>query len=310
MNDACWQIYTQFEREVKDILFTVTFDKQQYKVYSPRIAELIVRVGMQIESISQRIYSREKKTDRKINYRTCIDYFNNKWKLSEKGIIIKENVVEDDDDVRLYLKPYKNECYKEALIGGRKYYCRKSSPNKFEENVSEEERCRAFKWENAYNNLKHNFYGSIKYWGNIMRLVEIMSALYILNIYWDPSYALPRLEIFGKEKDISDYEKSDIFNVFSLECCIDDEEIIVDMPEIKKANYDWFTFLDVRSIKSLDDMRDDYLNKNWDFVLDDKRYIIPEFIRELQKQTRPFRQFHFMIRNQIAEAELKPLKKK
>lgn len=305
MDDICWQIYAQFEREVKEILYTITFDKYQRNVYSPRIAELIVRIGMQIESISQRIYIRETSKEKKINYRTCINYFEKKWRISKKGIAIKDNVVKVNDSTRIYLRPYKDDCYKESLVGDKKLYCCKDSPNAFKEDVSEEDRCRAYRWENAYNNLKHNFYGAIKQYGTLINLIEILSALYVLNIYWDPSYIIPKLEVFG-EGNNNRSDKSDIFFVFFLECYIDNEKIIVDMPDLgKKVDYDWFVFLDIRSLDALKSMEEKYLDNDWEFVLDGEKYKIPEYISNAQKRTNPFKQYHYTIRNQIAKVDLR-----
>ena len=106
MDDSYWQIYLQFEKELKEIMYTISFDKKQKNVYSPRIAELIVRIGMQIKSVAQRIYTREKTDGGKVNYRTAIKLFNKKWNLREKGIVVITDNIKSTDK-QLYLTPFK-----------------------------------------------------------------------------------------------------------------------------------------------------------------------------------------------------------
>ena len=287
-------------------MYTISFDKKQKNVYSPRIAELIVRIGMQIESVAQRIYTREKPNGGKVNYRTAIKLFNKKWNLREKGIaIITDNI--KITDKQFYLTPFKNETYKESYIDSKIYYANKGAPTEFKGNIPAEERAKAYQWENAYNNLKHNFYESIEMYGTVINLLAIASALFILNIYWSSRSSI--LEV-GTNRDgrMDEFcDRSSIFAAFKLECVICDEVIVFVLPPWgKDLSFDWFPFLDIHNVESIKEE----LSGNFELIVDDKKYEIPDNIAKTIIEAKPYRSYRLIIRNQMKESDLIPIKEK
>lgn len=284
-------------------MYTISFDKKQKNVYSPRIAELIVRIGMQIESVAQRIYTREKPNGGKVNYRTAIKFFNKKWNLQEKGIVIITDNIKSSDK-QLYLTPFKNETYKESYIGDKIYYASKDAPTEFKGDIPTKERIKAYQWENAYNNLKHNFYESIERYGTVINLITIASVLYILDIYWSPnSFVLEMGTNRGGKLD--DFcNKSSIFAVFGLECLIYNKTIVPVLPPWgQDLSFNWFSFLDIHDFESVKNE----LNEDFELIIDDEKYEIPDNITQIIEKAKPYKSYRLIIRNQIKESDLIPI---
>lgn len=305
MDDSYWQIYLQFEKELKEIMYTISFDKKQKNVYSPRIAELIVRIGMQIESVAQRIYAREKTDGGKVNYRTAIKLFNKKWNLREKGIVIITDNIKSTDK-QLYLTPFKNETYKESYICDKIYYASKDAPTEFKGNIPTEERVKAYQWENAYNNLKHNFYESIERYGTVINLITIASVLYILDVYWSPnSFVLEMGTNMNRGGKLDDFcNKSSVFAVFGLECVIYNEKFVPVLPPWgKDLSFDWFSFLDIHNFESVKNE----LKVEYELNMDDKKYETPSNVAKIIERAKPYKNYRLIIRNQIKESDLTPI---
>lgn len=300
MDDSYWQIYLQLEKELKEIMYTISFDEKQKNVYSPRIAELIVRIGMQIESVAQQIYDREKPSHGKVNYRTALNYFNKKWNMLEKGIAVVTGNIKSTGK-RPYLKPFKGEVYKESYSKSELFYSDKDTPTVFKADVPLDRRAKAYRWENAYNNLKHNFYESIERYGTVQNLLTIASALYILNIYWSPNSFVLGVGLSGSGRIDDSYNKSSIFDVFRLECVIRDESFVpVFPPWDQNLKFDWFSFLDIHNVESIKNE----INEDYELIVDDKKYEIPESIAKEVEKAKPYKYYRLIMRNQMKESDL------
>lgn len=55
-----WNIYKSLERELLNLAETIHIDDSQLSVYSMRIANLLIRTVIEIESISKELYFRER----------------------------------------------------------------------------------------------------------------------------------------------------------------------------------------------------------------------------------------------------------
>ena len=80
-------IYQQIEREVIDLAASIFFSDEQITVYSLKIADLIIRCSIEVESIAKDIYRRDtgKEPDKP---GTAIMYLENTWKISQKTLRI------------------------------------------------------------------------------------------------------------------------------------------------------------------------------------------------------------------------------
>ena len=91
-----WAIYRNLERELIELSEQIYFDDGQVSCYSLKIAELLIRASVEIESISKELYLSNggpKADDNKLYFdRDCLKYLNEKWCLSKKKIrIINDN---------------------------------------------------------------------------------------------------------------------------------------------------------------------------------------------------------------------------
>lgn len=93
MNNLYWNIYRSLERELLDIADTIHIDDKQLSTYSMRIANLLVRTVIEIESISKELYFREGGVQpaqgNDLYFDTdCLALLENKWTLSKKVVMI------------------------------------------------------------------------------------------------------------------------------------------------------------------------------------------------------------------------------
>ncbi len=158
MTNIYWPIYKNIESELNRLTFDIHIDDNQLNVYSSKITDLILRAAIEIESISKDLYLSNggSKTDNIKYDETAIKHLNRLWKLDEKVVIISSLNCFQTNRI---LKPFvKNE----EKTGSKRL---------------------TFSWNNSYQNLKHNRSSSIKY-GSLKYLFDIISALFILNIYY------------------------------------------------------------------------------------------------------------------------------
>ena len=164
-----WPVYKRIEEEVLALADTIHFSDDQLSVYSVKIADLIIRCAIEIESISKDLYCQldgdmnPKDNDgnnRDLYFDTdCIKLINEKWYLDKKGLSINASNMYFNNSFELY--PL-NRANRRGSSGP--------------------------KWKRAYQALKHDRYKSLKQ-GNILNLLNALGALYILNIYYaDESY--------------------------------------------------------------------------------------------------------------------------
>lgn len=181
-----WPTYQNIEKEVEKLLYYIHLDDNQLNVYSTKIAELILRICIDIESISKELYINLKdsvQNESFLNFDKAIQFLNKLWKIEEKSIIISSY-----------------NCYLST---------KKINPFKVKEKRTGTERL-TFKWNNAYQNIKHNRYQSIEY-GNIDNLFLALGALFILNIYYkNQSFYL------GKDGNLTDFDLSLGSSIFSI----------------------------------------------------------------------------------------------
>lgn len=158
-----WQVYKNLEREIIKLAEIIHFDDTQEKVYSVHIADLLVRVSIEIEAVSKALYKDnggnmnpvdDHGASRKLFFDTdCIQYLDKKWHITKKVVNVVASSFYFKKDENIVLRPLKD--------------CNKMGEGR---------------WKKAYQAVKHDRIGSLKA-GNIGNLIKAMGALFILNLY-------------------------------------------------------------------------------------------------------------------------------
>lgn len=173
--DIFWQTYLNLEKEVIEVskyIFitdevTIRTDGKetpiscdsQLKVFSPHIADLLVRCCVQIEALSKELYYNnggEKPRGSKDVFfdEDCLKLVDKKWETGKKEVLVAApffNLTKDENRV---LRPLKN-AHKRSGVS----------------------------WAKAYQAVKHDRFGSLQF-GNVKALLHAMAALYLLNLYF------------------------------------------------------------------------------------------------------------------------------
>jgi len=155
-----WPVYLSLEKEVIALSEIIHIDDDQLNVYSIRIAELLLRTCVEVESLSKELYFQEggtKTNDNGLFFDTdCIQLLVDKWLINKKKLIISHYNFHFTIESNRIIAPL-NKCNK-----------RGSSSSK---------------WLQAYQAVKHNRVKSLKS-ANFKNLLNALGALYILNLYF------------------------------------------------------------------------------------------------------------------------------
>lgn len=152
-----WPIYENLEKEFGLLSFNIFIDDAQLNTYSYKIAELILRAAIEIETISKDLYLREGGENKKnLNYDDALKYLNSRWNLERKILKVSSSNVHITDTTLIPFSKITNE------RNGKLHYM----------------------WNIAYQNIKHDRGRFIRD-ASIVNLLNILGALYILNLYFN-----------------------------------------------------------------------------------------------------------------------------
>ncbi len=163
--NSFWPIYKNLEEETLQLTKYINFSDDQLKVYSMYIADLIMRIVVEIESLSKELYKLNNGPDilddegnsRDLFFDTdCIKYLNDKWGICNREIIVSCTNFNFINEQYKILKPLKN---------------------------ANKRGTSSAKWNKSYQAVKHDRRNNLKK-GNIESLILALGALYILNIYY------------------------------------------------------------------------------------------------------------------------------
>lgn len=212
-----WTVYKKMEKDVIDLSYYIHFsdeereDKDKHKhnqiwTYSNRIADLLIAISTQIESLFFELYKNEFK-DSTANIGAAISKIDEKWNLSAKQVkIISKNMYFSDvNGFGNYFSPMGYKSHDE-----NDYY-------------------------GAYCAVKHNRINTL-YKANINVQIRALASLFILNIY----YTFEGIEI----DEMSEFDfslDSDVFWVrYSVnDCKINDILIVSEDAEYLKKISDY-----------------------------------------------------------------------
>lgn len=166
--NSFWPIYKQLEKEFIELSFYVTIDRRQLKVYSTKIADLILRTVSEIENLAkelckvEKIKFRDSKTKKirdVVRFHEYIDELNKLYNLKNKTVSFDyEHSYSDTFDSKHL--PFKKD--KKKIKGKEKDI---------------------WSWYYAYNKIKHDRVKNFRE-ANLGNLIESLSALFLLNLYY------------------------------------------------------------------------------------------------------------------------------
>lgn len=209
-----WQVYKNLEEEVINLSkyisitdSTLKIDNKtktlkrienghQLEVYSPFIADLLIRCCVEIEAISKEMYFEaggvKQRGSSDVYFDTdCISFLNHKWNICIKKVIVSSIYFDFKNEENLSLTPLLNA----------------------------DKRSKTY-WAKCYQAVKHDRYNSL-YLGNIKALIQAMAALYLLNIYYKD------IKLSSKYFDYRKLDFSFGSKLFSLK--LPDERYIIDV---------------------------------------------------------------------------------
>lgn len=179
-----WPIYNNLEKQFLELTFFIHIDDNQLSTYSIKISELILRAAIEVESIAKDLHLMNGGVDKKnLKYdEEALKYLNSLWKLDKKILIQNSsNIFTTKNTLIPFLKNTKG-------ANGKLTYS----------------------WNNAYQNIKHNRAGSLEH-GCLKNLIEILGALYILNLYYkDETFD------FGNENERNNFSTQLNSKLFSV----------------------------------------------------------------------------------------------
>lgn len=248
-NNLYSSVYRNLEREFVNLSNLIHINDEQLEVYSIKIAELLIRTVVEVESISKELYflnGGDKNDDKDLYFDTdCLELLENEWKLSQKVIFVSSTNLYFDLDENKILKPLKKA-------------------NKRGTGSSD--------WLKAYQAVKHNRGKNLKK-GNFKNLIRALGGLYILNIYYQNT-------TFQLEKDGTgtNFDSSLGSKLFSVKSHIN-VDIRINIDHTVNSDYDECIYL----IKATDETRKDVQNLMKEYSDEAKERIKKNLHQEIQK---------------------------
>lgn len=182
-----WQVYKNLERDFLSIAEVIHIDDKQLDVYSMRIADLLVRTVVEIETLAKELYLTNGgavMADEDMYFDTvCMAHLNGLWNLDKKVVHVVSPIIFFEKEENIILRP---------LHKANKRGTRSSD------------------WNKAYQAVKHNRVKELSK-GNIKFFLHGLAALYVLNLYYkDDKY----IKLTGSDKHNIDRSfGSSIFSV-------------------------------------------------------------------------------------------------
>ena len=199
-----WQAYKSIESDLLRILEYIPLETKQYTVFSPKLADIIIRSCTQIESIFKDL----------IRERTFLEELDGK-----EYNLLKKRVEEGKSNINDFLKYFEKPLSLKSLIITLKANEESFAP--FNIYLERDQKDIPFWWK-YYNKLKHHFSKNLEL-GHLQAAVLALGALFILNCkipdnqdnlvlnktIWSPNFVhIGHLLSYVKQK-----EKQTIYNL-------------------------------------------------------------------------------------------------
>lgn len=165
MANLYWTVYKRIEEEVLELSYNVVFDDNQVRVYSMKIAELILKCAIEVEAIAKDLYKNnggnmqpvDENGDNRVLYfdTDCIQHLVDIWSISSKEIYLTCTEFSFVEKLQV-LKPL-HKANRRGSSGSL--------------------------WKRAYMSIKHDRNNQLNK-ATIENLINILGALYVLNLYY------------------------------------------------------------------------------------------------------------------------------
>lgn len=160
MTQLYWQVYLNLERELLGLADTIHINDEQQNVYSMRIADLLIRTVIEIESLAKELYLTNGGAvvpDEEMYFDTvCMAHLDGLWNLDKKVVqVVSPNIYFDKEE--------------------NKEFCPLHKASKRGTSSAD--------WNKAYQAVKHNRVKELSK-GSLKNLIHGMAALYVLNLYY------------------------------------------------------------------------------------------------------------------------------
>ena len=177
-------VYERLEKEVLELSYSIYFSDDHIAVYSPNIADLILRCSVELEAIAKDIFRKETQTEPE-NPGSCFMWMEQQWKISQKAISFHTPQFHFNDKFPKMLCPfaYKNDSPED-------YYAQ-------------------------YNAIKHDRVKNLDK-ANLYTLLRVLGALFVLNLYYRDDKINLNNDRFGEKIDKTMYSK--IFSFYIAPC--------------------------------------------------------------------------------------------
>lgn len=155
-----WPVYINLEKELIKLSESIHIDDSQLGVYSVKIAELLIRTVVEVESLAKNLYFANggtKADNNELYFDTdCMAHLVNIWDIDKKVVLVSSSNLFFEDDVNRILTPL---------------------------HKSNKRGTSSADWCKAYQAVKHNRLKELKK-GNLKYFIRALAALYILNLYY------------------------------------------------------------------------------------------------------------------------------
>ena len=177
-NKIYFPVYKSIEKEVLELASSIHFTDQQLNVYSLKIADLILRCSIELESLAKDIY-REGTNKEPISPGECFKWLEENRCISQKNIVLVSHYFHFNEKFTPSFCPFD---YK---------------------NGSDDD------YYTQYNAIKHDRVKNL-HKATINVLIRVLGALYILNVYYKDLNVVLDDDYVGQKLDKSG--GSEIFN--------------------------------------------------------------------------------------------------
>lgn len=170
--------YHKLEQELMDLSYNVHLCNDQLGVYSTHIADMILRACMDIEATSKLICRLRDPNKHSKHHKFDYDCINALSLQKECTLLVMPAQTITKDDLRI--------CFP---------FCKDVSKDR--PNTTSAKQANDYRWNNAYQNLKHNKTESLERCASLENLLFALSAVFILNCYLSNKGDIPS-DIFCK----------------------------------------------------------------------------------------------------------------
>lgn len=225
MSNLFWPIYKKLENDFIELSYYIAIDKKQLKTYSIKIADLMLRSVSECENLAKELCKKEKvkfkdkkgKIRKYVIFNEYIEKLEQIYGLSEKHVsCIFDNIKQGTFDI-------------------------KHTPFAKKKILKEGKEKEILSWYNSYNLIKHDRVKHFKE-ANIGNLIDSLTALFLLNIYYmDKTFYI--VDEYNYKKIISQIEE--FSQVFQVDYTLVPSDLSEELPQWKDTFFNPISYFEI-----------------------------------------------------------------